>query len=183
MKMRRTFTLIAMALTSVLIGACSEGSGQTQKKRKSKYSLALNGYNYTNQYIDSYSVNGTGGGNIYVSSPTSGGGGTTCCASFYPAIKNQTVHVKWQSGGCEYIAGRDSDGTIHWHTYPYFKETDAVVVDVSTGEPQNLEVHIYSDDKVEVYVTSEISLPRLKLEKDRRVTGNFPRCLNDKKPE
>ncbi|AKI99144.1 Hypothetical protein AA314_00771 [Archangium gephyra] len=38
-------------------------------------SLEINGFNYTDLYIDNFSVNGNSGGNLYVSSPTSGGGG------------------------------------------------------------------------------------------------------------
>lgn len=47
--------------------------------------LGINGFNYTDGYIASFSVERQGGGNIYVSSPTSGGGGTTCCVGWSSA--------------------------------------------------------------------------------------------------
>lgn len=127
-------------------------------------------------------MNGVGGGNIFVSSPTSGGGGLTCCSSYYTKIPSQVIRVKWQDGGCKYIASRNSDGTIQWFTHPYFKETEVPIADSSTGEPQNLEIHFYAADKVEAYVTSEISLPRIKLDKSREVKARMVRCPNDKRP-
>jgi hypothetical protein len=42
--------------------------------------LTITGYNYTDTYIDSFRVNGAGGGNVEVSTPTAGGGKGTCCA-------------------------------------------------------------------------------------------------------
>ena len=40
-----------------------------------RYSVVPYGYNYTDNYISSFSVNGAGGGNLEVSIPTAGGGG------------------------------------------------------------------------------------------------------------
>jgi hypothetical protein len=58
--------------------------------------LAVNGFNYTDLPIDSFSVGGAGGGNIFVSSPTSGGGGTSCCVTLYPgAVLPQPMTVRW----------------------------------------------------------------------------------------
>lgn len=45
--------------------------------------LTLSGYNYTNRYIDQFSVNGIGGGNLHVSTVTSGGT-NVCCFSYTP---------------------------------------------------------------------------------------------------
>lgn len=181
---QRTLQIIAFVLAAMLNSACSAKSEESAKTyKKSRYNLAIGGYNYTDHYIDSFSINGTGGGNIYVSSPTSGGGGGVCCSVYYPRVKNQTVRVRWQSGGCKYFAGLGADGNDIWLVHTSFKEADAPVVDLSTGEPQNMEVHIYPNDKVEAYVTSEISLPRVKLEKSREVKDDFPRCANDKKPK
>jgi hypothetical protein len=46
------------------------------------HALAIVGYNYTERYIDSFHVNGQGGGNLYVSGPTAGGGSSACCVSW-----------------------------------------------------------------------------------------------------
>lgn len=184
MALTRVLGIIMTALAVVLSSACSAKSEQTERApTKSKYSLAIIGYNYTDQYIDSYSVNGTGGGNIFVSGPTTGGGKLACCTSYFPKIKNQSVHVRWQSGGCKYFAGLGADGKDIWLIHPEFKEADASVIDVSTSEPQNMEIHIYPNNKVEAYVTSEFSRPRMKLEDNRGHDADFPRCQNDKKPK
>ncbi|MBC7993450.1 MAG: hypothetical protein H7Z15_09445, partial [Rhizobacter sp.] len=39
------------------------------------YSVVAYGYNYTDTYIDSFEVDGAGGGNLEVSTPTAPGGG------------------------------------------------------------------------------------------------------------
>jgi hypothetical protein len=182
MTTQRKVAHLATVFVVMLNGACS-GEESIRKNKSSKYSLTITGYNYTDHYIDSFSVNGAGGGNIFVSSPTSGGGGSVCCGSYYPKLKNQTVRVRWQSGGCKYFAGRGADGSDIWLIHPSFKEADALVVDVANGEPQNMEVHIYPDDKVQVQVSSEVSLPRMKLEKGREIDGDFPRCPHDKEPK
>lgn len=182
--MNRTLRPSAIVLAAMLSSACSAKNEQPARtSAKERYSLAIVGYNYTNHSIDNFSVNGTGGGNLYVSSPTSGGGGTVCCTSYYPKIPKQKIRVRWQSGGCRYFAGVGADDRDIWLLHPSFKEADADVNDTSTGEPNNLEVHIYPDDKVEAYVTSEISTPRVNLDKSRAIDGDFPRCPNDKKPK
>jgi hypothetical protein len=61
-------------------------------------SLEINGFNYTDLYIDSFEVNGQGGGNLFVSSPTSGGGGGVCCVSFTPGTRLPVqLTIKWTS--------------------------------------------------------------------------------------
>jgi hypothetical protein len=58
--------------------------------------LAINGFNYTDLAIESFSVAYQGGGNIAVSSPTSGGGGTTCCVTWRPGTKLPLpIRVEW----------------------------------------------------------------------------------------
>lgn len=51
-------------------------------------SLGIVGYNYTNRAINTFTIDGAGGGNLYVSSPASGGGGTTCCVPYVPGIES-----------------------------------------------------------------------------------------------
>ncbi|MBN8471406.1 DUF3304 domain-containing protein [Corallococcus exiguus] len=50
-------------------------------------SMEINGYNYTDLAIDSFEVNGQGGGDLSVSSTTSGGGKGTCCLGLSPGTK------------------------------------------------------------------------------------------------
>ena len=59
-------------------------------------SLEINGFNYTDLYIDSFEVDGQGGGNLFVSSPTSGGGGGVCCVSLTPGTRLPVpLNIKW----------------------------------------------------------------------------------------
>jgi hypothetical protein len=71
------------------LAACNEsktGAGPSEQPARAedtsvitrRVSLEINGFNYTDLYIDSFEVNGQGGGNLFVSSPTSGGGGGVC---------------------------------------------------------------------------------------------------------
>lgn len=62
-------------------------------------SLTIYGCNYTNTYIDDYSVDGQDAGYLRVSGPTSGGGGSVCCFKHTAGYVN-TVNVRWQSGWC-----------------------------------------------------------------------------------
>jgi hypothetical protein len=55
-------------------------AAMTGCSRAKPVGLAIEGYNYTNRFIDSFTVtdedgNGAWGGNVFLSSPTSGGGG------------------------------------------------------------------------------------------------------------
>jgi len=62
--------------------------------------LTIVGYNYTDTYIGSFTVNGAGGGNIEVSSKTSGGGGGVCCAAIPAgAALPITIDIAWKRDG------------------------------------------------------------------------------------
>jgi hypothetical protein len=147
-----------------------------------RFSLALVGYNYTPRYIDSFSVDGQGGGNLYVSSPTSGGGGTVCCLSYVKGRPAGEVTVRWQSNGCMFRApGRLSDGSTHL-AHSIFSEMK-VKLDLRIPErPQNLEVHFYPDGHIEAAITDVYSPPRLVLSKSRADRSEFPRCPDEKEP-
>lgn len=87
----------------MMLCACSRATVPAGDVRASStdsgpVSLALVGYNYTDRYIDTFSVDGQGGSNLFVSSPTSGGGGSVCCATYWPGLKDYKVKVRWQSG-------------------------------------------------------------------------------------
>ena len=61
-----------------------------------RYSVVPYGYNYTDTYIDSFSVNGAGGGNLAVSTPTAPGGGHTCCMTLVSGLPLDYEYVvKW----------------------------------------------------------------------------------------
>jgi len=171
-------------LLSHSLCACDASSSPTRATRfkKDEYSLAIVGYNYTSRYIDQFSVNGAGGGNIYVSSPTSGGGGSVCCSTFFPDAPNLKMKVRWQSGACRYISFVSKEGEKTWSHHLFFKEREVTPIIETVAEPAFMEVHIYPDDHVEAVVTSAMSAPRVKLQEDRDLDPEYPRCPNDQKP-
>nr|WP_308612966.1 DUF3304 domain-containing protein [Massilia eburnea] len=165
--------------------ACNANSSNDTGKlaKKEKYGLTIVGYNYTSRYIDEFSVDGQGGGNLHVSGPNGGGGGLACCAAFWPAVKKATVTVRWQSDACRYLDSVDDDGTKHWLHHSWYKEREVPVTVHVNGEPAYMEIHIYPDDRVEAIVTDAISEPRLKLNKEREDRTEYSRCQNDKEPK
>ncbi|KAF7598136.1 MAG: hypothetical protein CGU29_14665 [Candidatus Dactylopiibacterium carminicum] len=144
------FSLLAMLF------ACTTATAAGPKHEKVEpfraYNLTLYGYNYTETEIGSFEVNGAGGGNISVSTPTAGGSKSTCCASLYtPLPPDNSVHIKWT---------RDSK-TWCEAKVPFSGPVPA--------NPEYMEVHFYRDGHIEVAVTETSSPPRLKLE---RLHGN-----------
>ncbi len=144
--------------------------------------LLIQGYNYTDTYIDSFTVNGAGGGNVFVSSPTTGGGKSTCCYSFNPSSKAQ-VTIRWSASYCTYLTTNRYGETHQWRK-SLFREVQVPVADFSGGEPAALEVHFYPDGHVEAAVTPGYSPPRLKLpitadEQRPGAAHNHPPCNDD----
>lgn len=123
--------------------------------------VTIYGYNYTDLYIDGFSVNGQGAGNLGVSTPTSGGGGSVCCVSVLPNHK-LSIPVK-----------------INWIRDIYSKqscEIDVTLNEPAPANPEYFEVHFYQDGHVEAAVTENASEPRVKLNSfnrnQRHETGN-----------
>jgi hypothetical protein len=146
-------------------------------------SLGLVGYNYTNRHIDSFTVNGHGGGNLYVSSPTSGGGGTACCVAYRPGTALNTVTVRWQSGACYYHVRGTSSDEVYDTYHQFYKEAEVTVADDIPAEAKYMEVHFYPDGSVKAAVTGSASPPRILLRKAREDNSTYPRCPGDRKPE
>ncbi|WP_211841843.1 DUF3304 domain-containing protein [Massilia eburnea] len=165
--------------------ACNANSSTTSSKpaKKDRYDLSINGYNYTSRYIDQFSVNGAGGGNIQASGPTSGGGGSVCCATYYADVPGLKYKVRWQSDACRYVSFVSDSGENVWSHHLFYKEREVTPVVRAVGKPAFMEVHIYPDDHVETFITNTLSAPRLKLNKERSDKSEYPRCPNDQKPE
>lgn len=143
--------------------------------------LTLSGYNYTDRYIDQFSVNGQGGGNLFVSTPTSGGT-NVCCISYTPGRPApKAVTVRWQSGACKYKATNMYGETSTW-THGSFKEMEVPVSPIVPTNPRYFEVHFYPDGHIEAAITAEQSHGRLHLSEDREDRSEYPRCPNDHKP-
>ena len=121
-----------------------ESDGITPKR----YSVVAYGYNYTDLYIDSFEVDGAGGGNLEVSIPTAGGGKHTCCTTLVSGLPLGTEFtIKWT---------RDRE---RWCEQTV-KLTQPIPLD-----PHYLEVHFYPDGHIEIEATQQASPPRLKLER------------------
>lgn len=168
--------------TSVLHAAKSAEPSNPVPSGK-RLNLTLKGYNYTSRYIDEFSVNGQGGGNLYVSGPTSGGGSSVCCVSYVQGGIAHEVTVRWQSGGCMFRAGGVlADGSTHV-AHSFYSELNVRVDPYIPDRPKNFEVHFFPDGHVEGAITDRTSPPRLVYSKERADRSDFPRCPGDKEPK
>jgi hypothetical protein len=183
----RTEATRYLAMTTLMI-LCACGQAVTSEdpagaaKIDEPASLALEGYNYTNRYIDSFTVDGHGGGNVYLSSSTSGGGGTVCCVPYWPGTKANVVTVRWQSGACLYHKRSSTSDEIYERLHTFYTEQKVAVVENNKAPSKYMEVHFYPDGTVQAAVTASASPPRLLLSKDRKDNSKYPQCPNDAKP-
>lgn len=146
--------------------------------------LTIVGFNYTDRHIDSFSVNGAGGGNVFLSSADSGGGGATCCVTLSKnGPKFSQVRIRWQFDGCTYLTRSRVSGEVAKNIYPYFRQANVAVDFRGVERPSNLEVHFYNDGSVVAELTGKLSRPRVILDGQRKDKSHFPRCPNDKKPD
>jgi Protein of unknown function (DUF3304) len=174
-RLRRCLALMAGMACLVLVG-CNANS---QAKTNGGYhALTIYGYNYTNQYIDQFSVNGQGGGNVFVSTPTAGGGKSSCCIGWTDGTPlPQTVTVRWSNATCK-LKVTNSNGHTREVSVPLFKEEQVELSSPVPADPGYFEVHIYPDQHVEVAITQTWSDPRLKLDPARQLR-EFPPCPPD----
>ena len=163
--------------------ATSREPARTQA-RGEPVGLLIQGYNYTDDYINSFTVNGAGGGNLFVSGPESGGGKSACCFSYQPGeplpIK---LKVRWVA---DYCTSRHVNkyGEIFDDVRDIWTEAEASISQPPLGKASALEVHIYRDGHVEAAITSGNSPPRLILQRVdayRRpgITHSYPKCTDD----
>ena len=129
---RMQSVLCRLAVSLAMLGtACAVSSPAT--------AMDLVGYNYTDQYVAAYSVNGSAGANIY---PHAGGGGFVCCIS---------VPREWQSGMTVTVrwTGDRNANPIPW-------KTRVVEVPPYTAKDRgHLAVHFLANDEVTVLVTTK----------------------------
>jgi len=144
-----------------------------QNEAKTHYMLGIIGFNYTNRTIADFSIDGQGGGDVGVSSPTSGGGGTVCCVLFSKSPKWPIqVLVRWQSGGCR-VYDKDRLGGHNRYTY---KEVKVNVEKGTSAYPTDIGVHFYRDDSVRVRLSEGSGAPLLKLPESRLIDDYLPEC-------
>ncbi|MDY7507712.1 DUF3304 domain-containing protein [Ralstonia wenshanensis] len=101
--------------------------------------MSIVGYNYTDDVVEAFSVNGYPGPNVY---PHGGGGKFVCCISVPQEWKpGMTVTVKW---------------TAHRNANPIPWNTRAVEVPRYTpDEISRFAVHFFPGDEVKVLVTTK----------------------------
>ncbi len=155
----------------LLLSACSQCNpgaktdGKPVRPAEDKFtvdksvSLEINGFNYTDLYIDGFIVNGQGGGNIFVSSPKSGGGGSVCCVSLWPGLElPTTLKVEWT---------RDNN---RWCI------ADVVLKGPVPPNPQHLGIHFFPDGHIEAELSEDYPALRLVLDRfndgQRKQSGN-----------
>lgn len=175
--------LIVFAIFPFLISKSYAKSQDVESRNKSHMVLGLIAYNYTDRFIEEYSVDGAGGGHVHQSSPTSGGSGVVCCATLSKELEEKIlVTVKWQFDGCvEEVKGFSGrTGQVrHFH----YKESRIYLDPPSSKDAAYLETHFYPDGTVKVRVTDGMSLPELRLDEDREDISKFPKCENNEVPK
>jgi hypothetical protein len=145
------------ASLAVVVSACSQAK---------PIGLAIEGYNYTNRFIDSFTVtdedgNGAWGGNVYLSTPTSGGGGGTCCVMLNPhTTRPVRLRINWTIGRIDDESGRTIAPALR-------KEAWVAVAPPFPDDPKTFEVHFYPNGHVEAAITHWPSSPRIKLPEGR----------------
>lgn len=169
MNHRLVISLLGLMLGMVLL-ACSAQGGPQQPETKATantslktHALSIVGYNYTDRYIDSFTVNGQGGGNLDISTPTAGGGSSMCCVNWRDgSTLPKKVTVLWVAAYCMQRRTNSDGETKDWRE-PLWKKTDVYFNGPVPANPRNFEVHFYRDDRIEVAMTAGYSPPRLKL--------------------
>jgi hypothetical protein len=158
--------MIRLTVMWVLIAASSGCNSQSPREVRTEravasapavdttpkaHNLTIYGYNYTNTEIGSFEVNGQGGGNVQISTPSAGGGSSVCCVTvFTPVMRPKTVTIKWT---------RDLDTWC---------EQEVVLAPFAISTPKYFEVHFYPEGRIELAVTEESSDSRLKLDRASR---------------
>lgn len=172
--MRALLKPVATAFTALLalLVACSGQASDTKRASPAKayqpvkyHRLALIGYNYTDRYIDSFTVNGQGGGNLSISTPTSGGGSMMCCVGWMEGSElPKKITVKWVGSYCtQRLFGREGPDDYQDLRQSIWKTADIQFNGPVPRDPENFEVHFYPDGTIEAAMTRGYSPPRLQL--------------------
>lgn len=170
---RLLMLLVVFILVSNTVQARRAETAVAENEAKTHYMFGILGYNYTDENIVAFSVDGQGGGDVRVSTPTTGGSGIVCCILFSKNPKWPIqVLVRWQSGGCRVFPKNSRYGRNRY----FYKE---VMVDVERGmsaHPSDMAVHFYKDGSVRVRLVDELEPPLIKLPKNRLIEREFPEC-------
>jgi len=142
--MRHNSMMVLTGLLTLLLAACHG---------EPKVMLGITGYNYTNRYIDRFSVNGQGGTNLRAH--TNGSGEACCIVLRADQELPVKVYVEWTYGE-------------RWNHIKGIKLQDAksysaeVFLEGPTPkDPTIFAVHFYPDNTVQVEVAADYPKPRI----------------------
>jgi len=114
------------------------GCEQKPKAAGSAYA-SMGGYNYTEDYIHQFYIDGAWGGNVFAY----GGGGSVCCVGlpefWRPGL---TATVRWTTSSS--VPGTHSGETWHEHIVP---------IDPYGKAAGRMNVHFLPDDKIRLIVS------------------------------
>jgi hypothetical protein len=147
-------------------------------KAPRSYRLAIVGYNYTDDVMDSFEVNGQGGGNLEMSTESDGGGKTVCCVGWRDdSTLPKKITVKWVGGYCT-DRRTNSDGETRDRRENLWKVADLEFNGPVPAEPSNFEVHFYPDGHIELAMSERFTPPRYQrqTEPDRLSRRKYPAC-------
>ena len=179
------YRALCMGIIVVCLAACGSPAAAPSRAQGDSAGdslLGVVGYNYTSKSISNFTVNGQGGGHLFVSSPSRGSGNTTCCIRYMPGTQAPVVRVRWQSGSCIFRQSSGYGDRTHEERYLFYREAQIQVEKDIPENPKYIEIHFYPDDTVVARITKKESRPILKLDDERNDNSTAPRCPDDKKP-
>lgn len=140
--------MIKKLMTLLLMASLLTGCQAEQKKM-----LGITGYNYTNRYIDSFSVNGQGGTNLRAQ--TNGSGEACCIVLRADQELPVKVYVEWTYG----IEGDLQTGQVF--RQPETRQAEVDLTGPIPKDPAIFVVHFYPDNTVQVEVAADYPQPRI----------------------
>ncbi|MCD7100421.1 DUF3304 domain-containing protein, partial [Stenotrophomonas sp. MMGLT7] len=166
-----------LPLVLLVLLACQGGSNESYAASPERppvpqssglVNIPIHSYNYTDRTISSFYVNGTWGGNVFISRGNAGGGKSACCVRWYSGMEAnlpKKYRVRWIADMCKYQV--EEGGGVFDRYRAVWKEQDAYLTELPPGKPKAFEVHFYRDGHVEVAMSEQfMAHPRLKLPYD-----------------
>lgn len=167
------------------LSACQAQDAVDPLGKSGTRGLGIHGYNYTDQPIESFSVNGTWGGVVRVSTPTAGGGNTTCCMPVpTPRLLPQTYTIRWVAEMCRERVWGDGQWITQYRSG--WREKEVQYAGPLPARPLAFEVHFYPNDEIRIEITDDIwTPPRVILPVDERGfrpgVPDWPECTEEQK--
>ncbi|TKS52987.1 DUF3304 domain-containing protein [Luteimonas yindakuii] len=159
---------LCLLLAVLPLAACQAQDPNDPLADGVQHGLGIHGYNYTDQPIESFSVDGTWGGGVRVSTPTAGGGNTTCCVPVpNPRLLPQTYTVRWIAQMCRERVRGDGQWITQYRSG--WREKQVPYTGPLPARPLAFEVHFYPNDEIRIEITDDIvTPPRVILPVDER---------------